>query len=74
MRITWPDLTFPPINLWSFPMNYTLFSRYCDMYCAAELETYYKYKSITDLRKLNLAQTEFKGIWAIRHEYWELIN
>lgn len=73
-KIDWPDLKFPPINLWSYPMNYTIKSRYRDMYCSEELENYIHYHSIVDLQKLQQAQKEFEYIWQERHQYWEQVN
>ena len=73
-NIYWPEFKFPPVNLWSYPMNYTLKSRYRDMYCSDELGRYIKYHSLVDLAELRAVEREFEGIWDERHEYWEEIN
>ena len=72
--IEWADFKFPPINLWSYPLNTTLYFRYESMYCADELNDYYMYRSIADLERLKKAKAEFQRIWEERHEYWEKVN
>jgi hypothetical protein len=75
--IEWPDLKFPPINLRSYPMvsfKYDRsYKRWRDMYCAAEIENYFRKKTQENLTAWETAGREFDKIYAKRAEHWEHI-
>ena len=82
--ITWADLVFPPINLWSLPvlkqdyapnsLSYTYnvcYQRWQDMYCADEYEKYFRTQTRENYAMLQLAKGEFDNIYAARAADWK---
>ena len=67
-QLYWPDLIFPPINLWSYPvLSFTYdraYKRWRDMYCADEIEAYFKVKNLETQRAWEKAGKEFDAIYA----------